>query len=52
MTEPVCAKCNKPMARVSKWYRCSKCQSHFCPSCMDRFCLFCKGAVAEAAKPA
>ncbi len=44
-----CAKCNKDMARVAKKFRCSKCQSWFCPSCMDRFCLFCKGPVQPAA---
>lgn len=50
MVKDACGKCNKPMARVSKWFQCSGCQALFCPSCMDRFCLFCKGPVKEAAR--
>lgn len=42
-----CNKCQKLLALVSKWYKCSKCGAWFCPSCMDRFCLFCKGAVEQ-----
>ena len=43
----VCAKCNRLMGGIKKWYQCTKCKVWFCPSCMDRFCLFCKGAVRE-----
>jgi hypothetical protein len=52
MSEAICAKCNKAMARVPRWFKCEKCGSWFCPSCMDRFCLFDKGAVKETPKPA
>ncbi len=47
MGSEVCAKCNKQMARVPRWFQCGKCKAWFCPSCMDRFCLFCKGAVQQ-----
>ena len=45
MTSEACAKCNKPMIKVPRWFRCSSCKAYFCPSCMTRFCLFCKGEV-------
>ncbi|MBI3552930.1 MAG: hypothetical protein HY077_10480 [Elusimicrobia bacterium] len=45
-----CGKCNKLMALIPKWFRCTKCESWFCPSCMDRFCLFCKAPVVPVAK--
>jgi len=47
MSRENCDKCRKPLALVSKWYRCEKCQAWFCPSCMDRFCMFCRGAVKQ-----
>lgn len=50
MAVDACAKCNKPMERVPKWFKCAKCAAWFCPSCMDRFCFFCKGAVKETPK--
>jgi hypothetical protein len=50
MADSFCAKCNKSMAVVPRWFKCSKCESWFCPSCMDRSCLFCRAAVQEVPK--
>lgn len=51
MSAESCAKCNKAMARVTRWFQCAGCRAWFCPSCMDRFCLFCKGAVRDVPAP-